>query len=56
MVNQFNAHYSNSVLFQSSNLGQAYIISGGIGQRQISVLIVAKQTVYFNYRAAVYGY
>jgi len=42
--------------FQSSNLGNAYVVSGGIGQRRIAVVVEAKQTLYFHYQAAVYGY
>lgn len=41
---------------QSSNMGQARIVGGGIGQRQISIIIEARSTLYFNYRAAIYGY
>lgn len=41
---------------QSSFLGQAFIVSGGIGQRQIAIVIEARQTLYFSYRAAIFGY
>lgn len=42
--------------FQSTNIGQAYVVSGGIGQGQIGVVIEARQTLYFSYEVAVYGY
>lgn len=41
---------------QSTNLGQARVIGGGIGQRHISVVIEARSTLYFAYRAQIYGY
>lgn len=41
---------------QSTNLGRAYVVSGGIGQRQIGVVIEAQLTLYFSYRASVFGY
>lgn len=43
-------------LFQSSFLGQAYIVAGGVGQRQIAIVIEARQTLYFSYRASIFGY
>lgn len=42
--------------FQSTNIGQAHVIGGGIGQRSISVVIEARSTLYFAYRAAIFGY
>ncbi|XP_031628578.1 uncharacterized protein LOC116344250 [Contarinia nasturtii] len=41
---------------QSTNKGRGYIISGGIGQRQLTVLIEADQTLYFKFSAEIYGY
>lgn len=42
--------------FQSSNLGKSYVVSGGIGQRQITVAVEAQETLYFKYKAEIYGY
>lgn len=43
------------MIFQSSNIHTSYITSGGIGQRYISIVVIAKNTLYFNYIAQVYG-
>lgn len=40
---------------QSTNLGQAYILTGGIHQRSISIVVEAYNTIYMNYVAAIYG-
>jgi hypothetical protein len=40
---------------QSSNLGRAYITSGGIGQHFVQIVIEAQVTSYFNYAAFFYG-
>jgi hypothetical protein len=40
---------------QSSNLGRAYITSGGIHQHNVQVVIEAQITSYFNYAAFFYG-
>ncbi|GAB0096338.1 uncharacterized protein DMENIID0001_118290 [Sergentomyia squamirostris] len=40
---------------QSVNVGNAYIKAGGIGQRYIEILVVAKNTMYFHYKAEIYG-
>lgn len=41
--------------FQSSKDGRAYITSGGIGRRQISVAIEAKNIFFFSYYAQVFA-
>lgn len=41
---------------QSSNVGQGYVIDGGIGQRRITVVIEALKTSYFRYNSQIYGY
>ncbi|XP_055298351.1 uncharacterized protein LOC129566440 [Sitodiplosis mosellana] len=48
--------YLEVITEQSSNLGSAYIVSGGVGTRRISVVIEAKQTLYWQYRASIFGY
>ncbi|XP_058833278.1 uncharacterized protein LOC131691092 [Topomyia yanbarensis] len=48
--------YAQVVVNQSSNLGQGYVVAGGVGQRYIQIVIQAFQTTYFNYVAQVYGY
>ncbi|XP_055533960.1 uncharacterized protein LOC129723645 [Wyeomyia smithii] len=40
---------------QSSSLGKAYIVRGGIGQRFVSVIVEAYSTSFFNYTAMIYG-
>ncbi|XP_031628579.1 uncharacterized protein LOC116344251 [Contarinia nasturtii] len=41
---------------QSTNLSQAFVIKGGIGQREISIVVESKQTLYFNHKASIFGY
>lgn len=53
---QFCGIENNFYEFQSSNLGSAYVIGGGVGRRFIEVVIEAQNTLYFNHKAAVYGY
>lgn len=48
--------YLEVLVNQSTNLGRAYVVSGGIGQRQIGVVIEAQSTLYFSYRASLFGY
>ena len=43
------------VAVQNNNLGNAYVVSGGIGQRSISIVIEAQETDYFSYKALYYG-
>ncbi|XP_053688761.1 uncharacterized protein LOC128737994 [Sabethes cyaneus] len=40
---------------QSSSLGKAYLVRGGIGQRFVSLLVQAFSTTFFNYTAVIYG-
>lgn len=40
---------------QSSNIGQAYVTSGGVNQHFIQIVIEARVTNYFNYAAFFYG-
>ncbi|CRK95679.1 CLUMA_CG009137, isoform A [Clunio marinus] len=40
---------------QSSNLGRAYVTSGGVGQHFIQIIVEAQVTNYFNYAAFFYG-
>lgn len=47
--------YFEAIVVKSSNVGRAYVVGGGIGQRQIKVVIEARSTHYFRYRAFVYG-
>ncbi|XP_055390152.1 uncharacterized protein LOC129619092 [Condylostylus longicornis] len=48
--------YVEIIVEQSSGNGQAYIVAGRIGERFIRIVVEAKQTSYFIYRAAFYGY
>lgn len=47
--------YVEVVVNQSSPQGKGYIVSGGIGQRSIRLVIEAYSTSFFNYNAAIYG-
>jgi len=40
---------------QTSNLGQAYIVRGGIHQRFVTIIVEAYKTLYFNFTATFYG-
>lgn len=40
---------------QSSNDGRAYITAGGIGQKNIQLVVEATATTYFQYQAYIYG-
>ncbi|XP_065073452.1 uncharacterized protein LOC135697597 [Ochlerotatus camptorhynchus] len=47
--------YVQVVVNQSSNQGRGYVVSGGIGQRYIRLVIEAYSTSYFNFNAQIYG-
>ncbi|XP_055390160.1 uncharacterized protein LOC129619100 [Condylostylus longicornis] len=47
--------YVAVIVEQSSNVGDAYVVSGGIGQRNIGFIIEAKGSSYINYDAFIYG-
>ncbi|XP_059617152.1 uncharacterized protein LOC132262046 [Phlebotomus argentipes] len=51
-----NVSYVSVLVNQTSNLGAAYVLSGGIGQRQVSLLVEAKNTYTFGYLAEIYGF
>ncbi|KAG4079327.1 hypothetical protein HA402_008019 [Bradysia odoriphaga] len=40
---------------QSSNSGRAYVVSGGLHQRSIAIVVEAFTTYYLNYDAQIYG-
>uniref|UniRef100_A0A182MBD2 Uncharacterized protein n=1 Tax=Anopheles culicifacies TaxID=139723 RepID=A0A182MBD2_9DIPT len=48
--------YVEVTVNQSSSAGRGYIVSGGIGQRNIRIVIEAYGTLFFNYEAAIYGF
>lgn len=48
--------YVEVVVNQSSSTGRGYIVSGGVGQRNIRLIIEAYNTLFFNYNAAIYGW
>ncbi|KXJ78385.1 hypothetical protein RP20_CCG004765 [Aedes albopictus] len=48
--------YVQVVVNQSSNQGRGYVVSGGVGQRYIQLVIEAYSTSYFQYNAQIYGY
>lgn len=48
--------YVQILVYQSTNLGRAYIVSGGIGERHIGIVIEAQSTLYLNFTASIYGY
>lgn len=47
--------YVEASVNQTSNLGRAYVISGGINQHSISVVVEAYETLLFNIVASIYG-
>ncbi|XP_049292197.1 uncharacterized protein LOC125768495 [Anopheles funestus] len=47
--------YVEVVVQQSTSTGRGYIVSGGVGQRNIRLVIEAYGTYYFDYNAAIYG-
>lgn len=47
--------YVEASVNQTSNLGRAYVISGGINQHSISVVVEAYDTLLFNIVASIYG-
>lgn len=53
---QFCLQYYLSNLFQSSKLGRAIITDGGIGQRFFRLVVEARETYFFRYKAFIYGY
>ncbi|XP_055298544.1 uncharacterized protein LOC129566529 [Sitodiplosis mosellana] len=48
--------YVQVIVEQSTNLGRGYVTSGGIGQRQVTIIIEAQSTLYFKYNAEIFGY
>lgn len=53
-----NAALINYVIIrvqQSSSIGKAYIISGGVNKRNIIIVLEANATIYFSYDASLYG-
>ncbi|XP_055637454.1 uncharacterized protein LOC129776078 [Toxorhynchites rutilus septentrionalis] len=47
--------YVQIVVNQSSKLYKGYVVSGGIGQRFIQIVIEAHSTLFFNYNAQIFG-
>lgn len=45
----------NVVVNQTSNQGRGYVVSGGVGQRSIGIVIEALNTLRFEYSAEIYG-
>lgn len=58
--NHIGVECSRSVILhfflQSSGLGRAYVTSGGIGYRQITIVVEANNTTYFRHNSQIYGY
>ncbi|KFB36768.1 AGAP000570-PA-like protein [Anopheles sinensis] len=48
--------YVEVVVNQSTSNGSGYLVSGGVGQRYVRLVIEAYGTTYFYYQAAIYGY
>ncbi|XP_062539730.1 uncharacterized protein LOC134207811 [Armigeres subalbatus] len=47
--------YVQVIVKQSSATGKGYVVSGGIGQRFIHLMIEAYSTTYFNYSVQIFG-
>lgn len=48
--------YVEVVVNQSNPQGRGYIVSGGVGQRSIRLVVEAYSTTFFSYTAAIYGF
>lgn len=42
--------------FQNSNESLAYLLTGGIGQKQMKILVESQHISFIQYKAEVYGY
>ncbi|XP_026465445.1 uncharacterized protein LOC113368098 [Ctenocephalides felis] len=42
-------------IVQDTNIGNAYVVSGGIGQRRIVIAVQAVHTTFLSYNAQIYG-
>lgn len=40
---------------QSTNVGRGFVVAGGLGQRNIKVVIEAKGTTYFEQHSQIFG-
>lgn len=49
-------YISAMIILQSTKLGHGYVVSGGAGQRQITVVVEAKETMFFRIKSEIYGY
>lgn len=47
--------FNQRISLQTSTLGQAYVVKGGINQHLISIVVEAYNTNVFNVFAYVYG-
>ena len=47
--------YLEITVSQSSTIGRAILLSGGIGQRSINVVVEANNTYWLGYSAVIYG-
>ncbi|XP_037026520.1 uncharacterized protein LOC119067559 [Bradysia coprophila] len=50
-----NLTYVEIQVNQTSNLGQAYVVRGGVNQRFITIIVEAYRTMYFNFKTSFYG-
>lgn len=40
---------------QSSNIGKAYVISGGVNKRNVAIILEANATTFLSYDVTLYG-
>lgn len=48
--------YIDITVLQTSNVGRAYIASGGLEQRHVTIVVEANNTNTFNLDALLYGH
>lgn len=52
---EFYITHVSCLVEQSSSIGRAYIVDGGIGYNYMTLIFEAKRTTYFYYRIYIFG-
>lgn len=53
--NQFYITHVSCLVEQSSSIGRAYTVDGGIGKNYMTLIFEAKRTSYFYYQVYIFG-
>lgn len=53
--NEFYVTHISCLVEQSSSIGRAYVIEGGVGYNYMKLVFEAKRTRYFYYRVYLFG-